>query len=104
MNNKYITIKDAASILGVSKLTLRNWDKNGKLKAYRHPFNNYRIYRVEDIDQVIDLIETSPFLIKEKKSLVRKLIVQHLENEESEGSDGDTKSESDSAPDNTTLH
>lgn len=104
MNNKYITIKDAASILGVSKLTLRNWDKSGKLKAYRHPFNNYRIYRVEDIDQVIDLIETSPFLIKEKKSLVRKLIVQHLENEESEENDRDVKSENDSAPDNTTLH
>lgn len=91
MSNKYITIKDAASILGVSKLTLRNWDKNGKLKAYRHPFNNYRIYRVEDIDQVIDLIETSPFLIKEKKSLVRKLIVQHLENEEA--SDHEDKKE-----------
>ncbi len=104
MSNKYITIKDAASILGVSKLTLRNWDKNGKLKAYRHPFNNYRIYRVEDIDQVIDLIETSPFLIKEKKSLVRKLVVQHLENEESEEDDRDIKSESDSAPDNNTLH
>jgi DNA (cytosine-5)-methyltransferase 1 len=95
MNNKYITIKDAASILGVSKLTLRNWDKNGKLKAYRHPFNNYRIYRVEDIDQVIELIETSPFLIKEKKSLVRKLVVQHLENEEL-STDSDKNPESDS--------
>ena len=82
MENKYITIKDAASILGVSKLTLRNWDRVGKLKAYRHPFNNYRIYRVEDIEKVIELIEESPLVIREKKSAVRKLIVQHLENED----------------------
>lgn len=77
--NKYITIKDAAKILGVSKITLRNWDKSGKLKALRHPFNNYRVYRTEDIEKVIDLIETSPSIIREKKSAIRKLIVQHLD-------------------------
>jgi len=56
MNNKtisYITIKDASVILGVSKITLRNWDKSGKLKAHRHPFNNYRVYKLEDIDNVL---------------------------------------------------
>ena len=77
--NKYITIKDAAKILGMSKITLRNWDKSGKLKALRHPFNNYRVYKIEDIEKVIELIETSPSIIREKKSLVKKLVVQHLE-------------------------
>lgn len=77
--NKYITIKDAANILGVSKITLRNWDKLGKLKALRHPFNNYRVYKIEDIETVIELIETSPTIREQKKSEVRKLIIQHLE-------------------------
>ncbi len=77
--DKYITIKDAASILGVSKITLRNWDKLGKLKAHRHPFNNYRVYRMEDIEQVIEMIETSPEIKEQKKNEVKRLIIQHLE-------------------------
>lgn len=44
-----ITVKDAASMLGVTTATLRNWDKSGKLKAIRHPINNYRMYRLSDI-------------------------------------------------------
>ena len=33
----YITIKEAAAFLGVNPMTLRNWDKQGKLKSRRHP-------------------------------------------------------------------
>src|SRR3989338_8085344 len=50
--NEYITIKEAAKILGVSKITLRNWDKAGKLQAHRHPLNNYRIYKTGDIEKI----------------------------------------------------
>ncbi|KKQ78221.1 MAG: hypothetical protein A3A96_00855 [Candidatus Zambryskibacteria bacterium RIFCSPLOWO2_01_FULL_39_39] len=77
--SKYITIKDAATILGMSKITLRNWDKSGKLKAHRHPFNNYRVYKLEDIDKVVEMIESNIFIIKKKKDEIRKLAVQHLE-------------------------
>lgn len=77
--NRYITIKDASKILGMSKITLRNWDKSGKLKAHRHPFNNYRVYKLEDIDKVIEMIENSNFIIKKKKNEIRKLAVRHLE-------------------------
>lgn len=77
--SKFITIKDAAKILGVSKITLRNWDASGKLKALRHPFNNYRVYKVEEIERVIELIEKSPDRIQEKKEAIRKLEVQHLD-------------------------
>ena len=76
--NKYITIKDASHILGMSKITLRNWDKSGKLKAHRHPFNNYRVYKIEDIDKVLEMIESSDFIIKKKKNEIRKLAVRHL--------------------------
>ncbi len=75
---KYITIKDASRILGVSKMTLRNWDNSGKLKAHRHPFNNYRVYDVSDIESVLELIESSPKVIQEKKDEIKKLTVQHL--------------------------
>lgn len=39
-----LTIKAAAEILGVSEQTLRRWDKAGKFRAKRHPFNGYRLY------------------------------------------------------------
>ncbi|OIO48153.1 MAG: hypothetical protein AUJ32_01290 [Parcubacteria group bacterium CG1_02_40_82] len=46
----YITIKKAAKLLHVTPLTLRNWDKAGKLKPYRHPLNKYRLYRLDQIE------------------------------------------------------
>ncbi len=51
-NNKLIPLKDAAKYLGVCKLTLRNWDKQGKLHAIRNTMNNYRLYSKEDLDNV----------------------------------------------------
>ena len=81
MANLYITIKQASKILGVSPLTLRNWDKNGKLKARRHPMNNYRVYKIEDLETVIQEIEENTGLRQTSKKDVRKLIVKHLENE-----------------------
>lgn len=81
MANQYITIKQASRILNVSPLTLRNWDKNGKLKAYRHPMNNYRVYKIEDLETVITEIEVGTGLRKTPKKEVRKLIVRHLESD-----------------------
>lgn len=75
----FITIKNAAGILGVSKMTLRNWDKSGKLIALRHPLNNYRVYRISDIEKIIELIEASPMVIQKKKDEIKKLSVKHLE-------------------------
>jgi len=50
---KYLTVKQVAKLLGVTPLTVRNWDKSGKLKAIRHPINNYRLYRLEDIENFL---------------------------------------------------
>lgn len=79
MANQYITIKQASKILGVSPLTLRNWDNNGKLKAYRHPMNNYRVYKIEDLEAVIRSIEMGTGQKITPKKEVHKLIVKHLE-------------------------
>ena len=77
---KFITVKEASGLLGVTPLTLRNWDKQGKLLAGRHPFNNYRVYLREDIDRLLTEISTSQKtpLPRVKKNLVRKLEVVHL--------------------------
>lgn len=79
MTRLYITIKQASKILGVSPLTLRNWDKNGKLKALRHPMNNYRVYKMEDLERVIHEIETNAGLRKSSKQEIKKLIIKHLD-------------------------
>jgi len=78
MSNQYITIKQAASILGVSPLTLRNWDKNGKLKAHRHPMNNYRVYKTEDLEAIFEEIKTGTGPRKNTKREFKKIIIQHL--------------------------
>ena len=58
MEKKLVSIKEASEMLGVSKLTLRNWDRDGKLSALRHPINNYRVYQIEDIEKIINQIKS----------------------------------------------
>lgn len=78
MENKYITIKQAASILGVSPLTLRNWDNSGKFPAGRHPISNYRVYKVEDIEELIKQMEIKINNRKPSRNQIKKLVVNHL--------------------------
>jgi excisionase family DNA binding protein len=73
MQKKYYTIKQAAKILEVTPLTLRNWDENGKLKAYRHPINNYRVYRPDQLELFLRRIEVS----REKKKK-RKIDIYYI--------------------------
>lgn len=78
MENKYITIKQAAKILSVSTLTLRNWDNSGKFPAGRHPISNYRVYKVEDIEKLITEMGVGMSRRRPSKSEVKKLMVKHL--------------------------
>jgi len=59
MPKKYLMVQDVARLLGVTPLTIRNWDSKGKLVAYRNPVNNYRMYKVEDVEALIRQIELS---------------------------------------------
>jgi DNA (cytosine-5)-methyltransferase 1 len=47
-----VRIKTAASMLGVSDQTVRNWVKAGQLPATRHPVNGYRLFRLRDIERL----------------------------------------------------
>ena len=59
MPKKYLTVKEVAQLLGITPLTVRNWDKKGVLQAYRNPVNNYRLYLVEDVEDLMKSIENS---------------------------------------------
>jgi DNA (cytosine-5)-methyltransferase 1 len=56
---EYMTIKDAAEYLGVTPNTLRNWGVAGKITEYRHPINNYRLYKPEDLERLLANVKTS---------------------------------------------
>ena len=79
MEAKYVSIKQASKILGVTSLTLRNWDKSGKFIVARHPINNYRMYKIEDLENLIMQIGINHGKRISNRDAVRKLIVQHLE-------------------------
>jgi excisionase family DNA binding protein len=53
----FLTVGEAAVTLGVSRSTLRNWDKAGKLKPYRHPVNGYRLYNRDELDALLKEVQ-----------------------------------------------
>lgn len=76
MSEIYFSIKEAATILGVTPLTLRNWDRTGKFKAKRHPMNNYRVYPKSALERVIDDIETGTQKSNAEKR-IKRLLIRH---------------------------
>lgn len=70
-SKQYLTIKQAAKSIGVSELTLRNWDNKKKFEAVRHPINNYRVYTLDQIDDLMKKLG--------RKKASRKLVIRVLE-------------------------
>lgn len=81
MEEKFVTIKRASEILGVSPLTLRNWDKSGKFPTSRHPMNNYRVYKVSDLLKIAEDLEFNKTTTNQRNK-ERKLPIRHLDYEE----------------------
>ena len=57
--DEYMQIREAATFLGVSPNTLRNWEKEKKIKVYRNPQNRYRLYKKEDLETLLNQIQKS---------------------------------------------
>jgi len=57
--DEYLRIKEAAEYLGVAQNTLRNWGRAGKIPEHRHPLNNYRLFKVSDLDRLLRQTERS---------------------------------------------
>ena len=53
----YLRIQDAAKFIGVTPNTLRNWEKERKIVVYRNPQNAHRLYKQEDLEQLLSNIK-----------------------------------------------
>lgn len=84
MPKQFLNVKQVAKILGVTPLTIRNWDKRGKLQAYRNPINNYRVYKVEDVENLLSEIDDSKSISPQERKIavsepkVKRLTVEEL--------------------------
>lgn len=56
---EFVKIKVACQILGVSPNTLRSWGAAGKVTEYRHPINNYRLFKRAEIEMLREIL-TNP--------------------------------------------
>lgn len=50
----YYSLNEVSQILGKSKETLRRWDREGKFPAVREPISKYRIYKKEQINDLLE--------------------------------------------------
>lgn len=55
-----LTISQASKLLGVAPNTLRSWGSLGKIEEYRHPINNYRLYKAKDVETLKALLQQPP--------------------------------------------
>jgi len=54
----YLQIAEAAEMLGICQNTLRNWGRAGKITEYRHPVNNYRLYKQVELEKLVRQLES----------------------------------------------
>lgn len=49
----FVRVKEAAQILDVAPNTVRAWGAAGKITEYRHPANNYRLYKRKELERLL---------------------------------------------------
>ena len=54
--DEFLLVKQAAQLLGVSATTVRAWALSGKLQEYRHPVNNYRLFKRDEVEALLEQI------------------------------------------------
>ena len=58
IKEQYLSVKKTRQILGVTTVTLRNWNKTNKIRAIRTP-SGVRLYNKQDIQDIINLREST---------------------------------------------
>lgn len=56
---KYYSIAETSKLLNVTAQTLRNWDKNGKLKPHHTTSSGYRYYSNEQLNRILGIKDKS---------------------------------------------
>jgi DNA (cytosine-5)-methyltransferase 1 len=54
VTKSYYSLNEVSEILGKSKETLRRWDRDGKFSAVREPISQYRIYKKEQVNSLLE--------------------------------------------------
>lgn len=49
----FISVKQAAELLDVAPNTVRAWGAAGSITEYRHPVNNYRLYKRQELEKLL---------------------------------------------------
>ena len=57
--DEFVTIREAARMLGVARNTLRNWHAAGKIPVFRNPISRYRLFKKTDLEKLLRQIEKS---------------------------------------------
>lgn len=81
--SKNISLAETSSLLGVTKTTIRNWDKTGRLKSIRNQKNNYREYAFDDVIRLKNEISKSNYNESGLKNLISKINNTIRDNESS---------------------
>jgi len=50
--DRFLTVSEAAALLAVAPNTVRAWGAAGKLTEYRHPVNNYRLFKLAEVEKL----------------------------------------------------
>lgn len=67
--SEYLTISETAKLLNKSTKTLRRWDEEGKLSAFREPISNYRVYKKVEVETLF-----AEFLINDVQDNVSNFV------------------------------
>ncbi len=75
LNKNYLTTGDIAKFLSISRVTVYNWIKSGKLKAFRVPGGKYKIFKKEFLNFLKKCCGTTVEDEYKKTEVVKILVV-----------------------------
>lgn len=63
----FVTVTEAAELLDVAPNTVRAWGAAGKITEYRHPANNYRLYKRKELEGLLNQVRRSASISHSRK-------------------------------------